>query len=134
MPGVHMPVMAIDMPIVPIYTIRTLLRMPINAIRTPLRSQSPQINSRERLPSQQHSLHILHRQALKRHNRLHARAARMARQRHVPAVAQARAGARLVGVYVETGGADVAAFQGVGEGVLVDEGAAGDVDDAGAWA
>ncbi len=56
----------------------------------------------------------------------------MAHRSHVPAIVQSRVRTWFVSVYIETCRADVAAFQGIGKGILVNEGAAGDVDNAGA--
>ena len=49
---------------------------------------------------------------------------------HRVEVEQRRLGGRLGGEHVEGGAADVPAADGVGQGLLVDDAAAGDVDDA----
>ncbi len=90
------------------------------------------IHARERLPAIEHPLHVLHRELLEADAGLDNAAAIMARHGDVLHAGQSCADVRFVGMHVQARGREITLFERIGQGVFVDEAAAGDVDEAGA--
>ncbi len=89
------------------------------------------IHPGERLFPRQNPFDVLHRETFKGDRRFQRRAAGMTGHGDGPRCRQSGAHVRFVGVHVHAGGGQVAGFDGVGEGVFVDETAAGDVHETG---